>query len=366
MTELKFNPLGWQWQQTMLRIKDPAISVPFYQQHFGLTLIACLKFPELKFDLYFLASLPEGESYDLDPHSDAAQQYLWQGIYGEQQGATLELTHNYGTETLPGPIYHPGNKLQDPKLGAPGRDGFGHIAFNTHNVEEVCKTLERKDVTFKKRPHEGRMPGLAFVLDPDGYWIEIVGRKGFAPHITKPFNLSQTMLRIKDPDKSLAFYQELGMTLIRTSPASDFCNYFLASLNQEQHASLQERLAEASDENERIQVQRAFLKSLFIPTLELTHNHGTESQADYQHYSGNKARSDSGSDGRGFGHIGFLVDDLTEACDQLERMGYGFVKRPQEGRMTGVAFALDPDGYWVEVLQRGVSPKILPSQVQNP
>lgn len=33
------NPHDYSWQQTMLRIKDPKVSVPFYQQHFGFTLI---------------------------------------------------------------------------------------------------------------------------------------------------------------------------------------------------------------------------------------------------------------------------------------------------------------------------------------
>ena len=29
---------------------------------------------------------------------------------------------------------------------------------------------------FQKKPDEGRMKGLAFALDPDGYWVEIVPR----------------------------------------------------------------------------------------------------------------------------------------------------------------------------------------------
>ena len=29
-------------------------------------------------------------------------------------------------------------------------------------------------VKFHKKPDEGRMKGLAFALDPDGYWLEIV------------------------------------------------------------------------------------------------------------------------------------------------------------------------------------------------
>jgi lactoylglutathione lyase len=56
---------------------------------------------------------------------------------------------------------------------------------------------------------------------------------------------------------------------------------------------------------------------------------------------------------RGFGHIGFLVDDLDSACQYLEDQGVSFKKKPQEGTMRGLAFAYDPDGYWVEIIQKG-------------
>jgi hypothetical protein len=38
---------------------------------------------------------------------------------------------------------------------------------------------------------------------------------------------------------------------------------------------------------------------------------------------------------RGFGHIGFLVDDLDAACAQLEAAGVAFKKKPQDGTMRG-------------------------------
>lgn len=64
------------------------------------------------------------------------------------------------------------------------------------------------------------MKGLAFAYDPSGYWIELVKRNAEAGHPEK-FNLGQTMLRVKDIDKSLEFYtgkDGLGMT-----KASDRC-----------------------------------------------------------------------------------------------------------------------------------------------
>ena len=81
--------------------------------------------------------------------------------------------------------------------------------------------------------------------------------------------------------------------------------------------------------------------------LELTHNHGTEDDKDFKHYNGNE-------EGRqGFGHIGFLVDDVYQACDDIQEMGYGFRKLPDGGSMKGLAFAYDPDGYSVEIIKRG-------------
>ena len=41
----------------------------------------------------------------------------------------------------------------------------------------------------RKKPDDGRMKGLAFALDPDGYWVEILRGGGDTP------TLAQTMLR---------------------------------------------------------------------------------------------------------------------------------------------------------------------------
>lgn len=57
----------------------------------------------------------------------------------------------------------------------------------------------------------------------------------------------------------------------------------------------------------------------------------------------------------GFGHIGFLVDDVDKRCAELEAKGTAFQKKPNDGNMKGLAFALDPDGYWIEIIKRGQS-----------
>ena len=74
--------------------------------------------------------------------------------------------------------------------------GFGHIAVMTPDVYAASEELERSGVKFQKRPDEGRMKGLAFALDPDGYWVEIVKRSEAAT-INKKYTFAQTMLRVK-------------------------------------------------------------------------------------------------------------------------------------------------------------------------
>uniref|UniRef100_A0A7S1NJ34 Lactoylglutathione lyase n=1 Tax=Eutreptiella gymnastica TaxID=73025 RepID=A0A7S1NJ34_9EUGL len=297
------NTLNWSWQQTMLRVKDK------------------IDFPDMNFSLYFLTTLPHDQPYTLEPGTDEAHKFLW-----TFSGVTLELTHNWGTETQEDFKYHPGNQE---------KDGFGHIAVNCDDVYARCAELEAKGVTFKKKPDEGRMKGLAFAYDPDGYWVEIIPR-GDGHSIKIPYNFSQTMLRVKDPKKTVPFYEALGMTLIRETHFDDFSLYFLATLPKG---------TEVPDP--KSPEGRQYCKCLFPPVLELTHNHGTETQEDFQHNNGNVEPT------KGFGHIGFLVDNVDAACAELEALGAGFVKKPTDGKMKGLAFAKDPDGYWVEIVKRG-------------
>ena len=161
-----------------------------------------------------------------------------------------------------------------------------------------------------------RMKGLAFAYDPDGYWVEIVKRTN-ANKIKNQFNFSQTMLRIKDPSKSIPFYEALGMTVVRSKNYGDFSNYFLACTNSKDNADLVGISDKDSDDDAK---KKELISMMFPPVLELTHNHGTEKDDDFKHYHGNE-------EGRqGFGHIGFLVDDVYEACDSIREMGYGFKK----------------------------------------
>ena len=146
---------GFVFNQTMLRIKDPQVSVAFYTDVLGMTLLDRYDFAAMKFSLYFLG-YPGGPVPD-----DPAARVKW--VF--EQPALLELTHNWGTEADPAFAYHNGN-------GEPR--GFGHIGVSVPDVAAACARFEALGVEFVKRPHDGAMKGLAFVKDPDGYWIEIV------------------------------------------------------------------------------------------------------------------------------------------------------------------------------------------------
>jgi lactoylglutathione lyase len=134
------------FNQTMLRIKDPSRSLPFYQHVLGMTLVKEIPFPDMKFTLYFLGYV---RSRDELP-SDAAGRLN----YAFGQPAMLELTHNWGTENEAREPYHSGN--EDPR-------GFGHIGLAVPDVDAACERFETLGVEFVKRPDDGKMKGLAFI-----------------------------------------------------------------------------------------------------------------------------------------------------------------------------------------------------------
>lgn len=49
-----------------------------------------------------------------------------------------------------------------------------------------------------------------------------------------------------------------------------------------------------------------------------------------------------------------MVPDVEKACERFEKLGVEFVKKPQEGKMKGIAFIKDPDGYWIEIFNNKV------------
>ncbi|KAL6767056.1 hypothetical protein ACKKBG_A38405 [Auxenochlorella protothecoides x Auxenochlorella symbiontica] len=148
---------GYVFQQTMYRIKDPKVSLDFYTRVMGLTLLTKLDFNDMKFSLYFLG-VADPEEVPEDP--------VERGEWMFKRPACLELTHNWGTESDPDfKGYHNGN--EEPK-------GYGHIGFSVPSVAEACARFEKLGVPFKKKPDAGSMKNIAFITDPDGYWIEIL------------------------------------------------------------------------------------------------------------------------------------------------------------------------------------------------
>merc|ERR1712224_746321 len=149
-------------QQTMLRIKDPRVSVPFYCENFGMTLVHWIRFDQWGFTVYFLERQREGQTSPpctMEQTSVECERYL-----NTMDGTT-------GKDAGEGPNF----------AEEPAARGFGHIAFNCDDVYAATDKLLANGVSFQKKPDEGRMKGLAFALDPDGYWVELVRRMPIFP-----------------------------------------------------------------------------------------------------------------------------------------------------------------------------------------
>lgn len=150
---------GFVFNHTMLRIKSPKRTIDFYTRVMGMTLVRKLDFPEMEFSLYFLATLaPEAEA----SWSDEADARMVETF---SRPGLLEFTHNWGDEDDESVAYHNGNSA--PK-------GFGHLGFAVPDLDAACARFDELGVDFVKRPEAGSMRDIAFIQDPDGYWLEIV------------------------------------------------------------------------------------------------------------------------------------------------------------------------------------------------
>jgi len=162
----------------------------------------------------------------------------------------------------------------------------------------------------------------------------------------------QSMIRVKHPKKSLDFYcGALGMRLISVGdfPQWGFTVYFVGYVDEKQCGPMPK--PDAS-------VEEKFAYSMKVPgCIELTWNHGSETQAADRIYNTGNGDDVGTKDGKqvkgGFGHLGITVPDVYDACDRFQRMGCEFKKTPNAGGMKGLAFVKDPDGYSIEVLPYG-------------
>lgn len=148
---------GFTYNHTMIRVKDPVKSLDFYTRILGMTLLRKSDYEGGKFSLYFLAYLAEGEQPPQD--DDARRDWI------ATRTGVLELTHNWGTENDPAFSYHHGNA--EPR-------GFGHLCISVPDFAAAIAFFDAENVPYQKRPEDGTMKNIAFIKDPDGYWVEII------------------------------------------------------------------------------------------------------------------------------------------------------------------------------------------------
>ncbi|MBP8112050.1 MAG: lactoylglutathione lyase [Agitococcus sp.] len=122
---------------TMLRVGNLQHSLDFYINILGMKLLRQKDYPEGRFTLAFVG-------------------------YGEEHNTSvLELTHNWDTS--------------DYELGT----GYGHIALEVEDVYAACEKIKAAGgkVVREAGPMKHGTTILAFVEDPDGYKIELLGAK---------------------------------------------------------------------------------------------------------------------------------------------------------------------------------------------
>ncbi|KAG2731893.1 hypothetical protein G9P44_005480 [Scheffersomyces stipitis] len=301
---------------TCLRIKDPKVSIPFYTENFGFKLVNTFKFET--FTLYML-----GYETEENKHLN------WSARPG-----ILELCHNHGVENDPEYKLNHGN-------GSEFR-GFGHICVTVDNIEVAEKELLAKDVKFQKKLSDGRQKNIAFALDPNGYWIELVENginKKDATSDKASYKFNHTMIRVKDPKKSLDFYRNvLGFKLLSTSefPEAKFTLYFLGFEHDPSYT-----------ENSETKPNQFYREGI----VELTHNWGTESDPEFKGYHNGNSTENGAI--QGYGHTCVSCKDPATFCKQIEEE-YGdkadWSLKWDQGNIKKIAFIRDPDGYSVEIL----------------
>lgn len=154
------------------------------------------------------------------------------------------------------------------------------------------------------------------------------------------WKMNHTMIRVKDPQRSLAFYQKLGFSLIDklSQPDAKFDLYFLAF--------------NGKDMSSPGSIMRSDRQGL----LELTHNYGTENDDAYVVSNGNVEPY------LGLQHLGITVHNLELlllrlANDSIEAHKCHTVKNDlREGDdISQSVICKDPDGYYVELISNGRS-----------
>jgi len=122
---------------TMLRVGNLEKSIAFYTNVLGMTKLRQQEYPEGKFTLVFL------------------------GYSDESENTVLELTYNWGIEKY--------------EIGT----AFGHIAIGVPDVYDACEKMKKigGKIIRDAGPMNAGSTIIAFLEDPDGYQIELIGRE---------------------------------------------------------------------------------------------------------------------------------------------------------------------------------------------
>ena len=122
-----------------------------------------------------------------------------------------------------------------------------------------------------------------------------------------------SMIRITDPEATLAFFKLLGLEEVRRmeNEKGRFTLFFLAAPGQKD-----------------------------VAEVELTYNWPPEDGSPAEQYGG----------GRNFGHLAYRTDNIYETCQRLMDAGVTINRPPRDGHM---AFIRSPDNISIELLQKG-------------
>lgn len=121
----------------MLRVGNLERSIAFYTEVLGMTLLRQKEYPEGRFTLAFL------------------------GYGDESEQTVIELTYNWDTNQY--------------DLG----DGYGHIAIEVDDVYRAAEQIKARGgkILREAGPMNAGTTIIAFVADPDGYPIELIGAR---------------------------------------------------------------------------------------------------------------------------------------------------------------------------------------------
>ena len=122
---------------TMIRVGNLEKSIKFYTEVLGMKLLRQKDYPDGEFTLAFIG-------------------------YGEEsENTVIELTYNWGKEKY--------------NLG----EGFGHIALEVDDVYQATDEIRGRGgkIIRDAGPMNAGTTIIAFVEDPDGYQIELIGKK---------------------------------------------------------------------------------------------------------------------------------------------------------------------------------------------